>query len=135
MVLFELNSIEKIKRKGIRNSKEKEKVFLAQFGPTSIPRAHPPPDSRAPPVGANPRPHVPTPSTRWGRHIGTIPPRMRVPFSLCAAGPTPSALTARSRTRSRWPVGPTYRTCPPQPPARTTRVSSWTPSPPHPDHF
>jgi hypothetical protein len=52
---FELKTLEKINRKGNRNSKKKEKTISAQASPISLaPRAPSVPDRWAPPIGANP---------------------------------------------------------------------------------
>jgi hypothetical protein len=49
-----LKTLEKINRKGNRNSRKKEKVNSTQTSPLSPARAPSVPDRRAPPVGANP---------------------------------------------------------------------------------
>jgi hypothetical protein len=88
-----LNSIEKIKRKRIINSKEKGKAISAQLGPTPRARAcaHPPPDRRAPPIDTNPRPRIPTPSLPLfgGTVLSASFPLMRAPRPLSVQRASP----------------------------------------------
>jgi hypothetical protein len=61
---FELSSLEKIKRKAIRNSKKKRKPNSAQFSPTQpsgAARAPALPHSFAPPVNGSSRAHALSP--------------------------------------------------------------------------
>jgi hypothetical protein len=77
VVWLDMNSIEKIKIKGIRKFRIKEKQKAAQ----------PPPSlslSAQSAQIASPRPY---PSARWGRPVGAAPFACVAPLSLCVAGP------------------------------------------------
>jgi hypothetical protein len=80
---FELKTLEKINRKGIRNSLEIGKTISAQSAQQAQPRvrarARAPsvPDRRVPPIGASPRaPSLPlslSPAAQWASRVGTVP--------------------------------------------------------------
>ena len=83
---FEFKTLEKIERKAIRNSVEKEKTNSAQPG-----RASAPPDMWVLPVSGSflsTRAPFPSPSAQWGRSVGTNRPRSRALFPLCLVGPS-----------------------------------------------
>jgi hypothetical protein len=100
---FELKTLEKINRKGNRNSRKKEKAISAQASLISLARAPPVSDRRVPPVGANQRAHS-SPSLSlaalWGWAVGAVLfPRT---LSLCSAVPTcQPSLTFRPRSPRR----------------------------------
>jgi hypothetical protein len=94
-----LNSIEKIKIKRIRNSKEKGKIISAQPRPVGPTRPSPACPRACQPVLACPR--TLSLSTQWGQPIGVISPHVRAPLSLS---------TPRARPVSAEPFPP--RACP-----------------------
>jgi hypothetical protein len=78
-------------------------------------RARPPFDSLAPPVGAKLRPRVPAPPLPLlGGADLSAPSRRTCPVLSLRSRTRMLALTAHSRTRSRWSVGPACRTSPSQ---------------------
>jgi hypothetical protein len=104
MVWLDLNSKDKIKRKGNRNSEEK----------TQNRPATPPSRPFSPSGQPRPRAHPPfSPSARWGRPIGAAPFAHVPPLSL-RCGPAPSALyrfsLERIRASTPWahPVSPVF---------------------------
>jgi hypothetical protein len=130
VVLFDLNSIEKIKRKGNRNSKEKGKAISAQLKPVGPAR---PISARAcsPPLTGGPQPLVPVRARASPLPLSLCPvgPTCRRRFPSCArpvlslcSGSRLSALTARSRALSRCPVDPRLSDPSPKLSVRTTRV-------------
>jgi hypothetical protein len=93
---FEWISLEKIKRKAIRNSEKKGKPISAQLSPVQPSEAAhvpAPPDRWAPPVSTSSLAHAlsPHPSARWGWSVdaGCLRPRACVLSLSC--GPTLSA--------------------------------------------
>jgi hypothetical protein len=103
-----LKTLEKINRKGNRNSRKKEKANLAQTSPLSPApeRAPSVPDRRAPLVGTNS--NVLTPSLSLaalcGRAVGTVlsPFAYSLSLSLCPTVPTcQPSLTSRPRSPCR----------------------------------
>jgi hypothetical protein len=107
---FELRSLEKIKRKAIRNSEEKGKPNLAQFSPTQpsgAARTPSPPDRRAPPVGGSSRARVlsPPPTAIWAPRVGAIPRTSTRLRALRSAGPT-CRRRASTRCNNRAPMSP-----------------------------
>jgi hypothetical protein len=124
-----IESLEKIKRKAFRYSGEIENSFQPNSAQPAA-CARPPSDSQAPPAGANP--HIPAFSLSLSLSLWPMgpncrhqhPSRARLVLSLWSE-PASSALIARSC----WAVGPACWTIPPEPPARTTHASSWTPRP------
>jgi hypothetical protein len=101
-----LKTLEKINRKGNRNSGKKEKANSAQTNPLSRARTRARtrtpsvPDRRAPPVSANPSALTLSLAALWGRDVGAVLfPRV---LSLCPAVPTcQSSLTSRPRSPRR----------------------------------
>jgi hypothetical protein len=93
--LFELSSLEKIKRKALGNSEKKEKPMSAESTQLSRarPRAPALPDRWTPPVSDGPRsrplalsPSLP-PAARWDRPIGADPFAHAVVLSRCSVRP------------------------------------------------
>jgi hypothetical protein len=93
---FEWISLEKIKRKGIRNSEKKGKLISAQLcpvQPSEVVHVPAPPDRWAPPVSASSLAHTlsPHPSTRWGWFVGAGCLRPRACILSLSCEPAPSA--------------------------------------------
>jgi hypothetical protein len=86
-----LKTLEKINRKGNRNSRKKEKAISAQASPISPARACAPlvSDRRVPPVGANQRAHSSLSlSVPWARPIDSVSLARARSLSLYPAVPT-----------------------------------------------
>jgi hypothetical protein len=89
---FDLKSIDKIKRKAIRNSEKMEKCISAQLGPTQpsqAVRAPASPDRWVPPVSDGPRPcSLPLPLPGGADLSVSISFACAPKLSLCPVGPT-----------------------------------------------
>jgi hypothetical protein len=110
---FVLSLLEKIKRKGIRNSTKKKKNLIqpSRTSSVQVPRAHPPLlDRRTPPVSASRALSLPL-AARWGRLVGAIFLRARehslsiprAPLSMFCGShlSEPSPRTAHALRRGR----------------------------------